>query len=123
METGYQRTKIQDESMLYETGKATGDYPIIGVNTFLNPEADYIEKCAIELSRATETEKQSQLTRLAQFKERNIEKSGPALERLFQCATSGKNIFEELMECVKYCSLGQISQTLFKAGGQYRRNM
>jgi methylmalonyl-CoA mutase len=123
METGYQRTKIQEESMIYESGKASGEYPIIGVNTFLNPEADYIEQCAVELSRASEQEKQSQLSRLSEFKERNKEQSSAMLERLFQCATSGGNIFEELMETVKYCSLGQISETLFRAGGQYRRNM
>jgi methylmalonyl-CoA mutase len=123
METGYQRTRIQDESLLYESRKASGDYPIIGVNTFLNPEEDYIEQCAVELSRASEQEKQSQLSRLKEFQERNKEYSGPALERLFEKAISDANIFEELMETVKYCSLGQITQTLFKAGGQYRRNM
>lgn len=123
METGYQRTKIQDESIHYETLKSLGELPIVGVNTFLNPHADYSEQCAVELARGTEEEKQSQLSRLAAFKERNKDKAPQALDRLFSTAQSGGNIFEELMETVKYCSLGQISETLFRAGGQYRRNM
>ncbi len=123
METGYQRTKIQDESIYYETLKSSGEYPIIGVNTFLNPHADYTEQCAVELARGTDEEKQSQLNRLREFKERNTEMAPKALDKLFRVAQSGGNIFEELMETVRYCSLGQISATLFKAGGQYRRNM
>jgi isobutyryl-CoA mutase len=124
METGYQRTKIQDESLQYESLKASGDYPIVGVNTFLNPNADYMEQnCAVELARATEEEKQSQLRRLEQFQERNREHAAAALENLQRVALSGRNIFEELMEAVKHCSLGQITETLFRAGGQYRRNM
>jgi methylmalonyl-CoA mutase len=123
METGYQRTKIQDESLYYETLKSTGAYPIIGVNTFLREGHDYLEKCALELARGTEEEKQSQLLRLQEFKERHKEESAQALERLFNVVVSNGNIFEELMETVKSCSLGEISDTLFKAGGQYRRNM
>ncbi len=123
METGYQRTKIQDESIYYETLKATGAYPIVGVNTFLNPDYDEEQLCDLELARATDEEKDSQLKRLSAFKERNSDTSGPALERLFQVAQTGGNIFQELMETVKYCSLGQISETLFRSGGQYRRNM
>ncbi len=123
METGYQRTKIQDESLFYETLKNSGEYPIIGVNTFLNPYADYTGQLSIELARATEEEKASQLRRLREFQERNKEKCATALERLHRVAQSGENIFEELMETVRCCSLGQISDTLFKAGGQYRRNM
>jgi methylmalonyl-CoA mutase len=123
METGYQRTKIQDESLHYEIRKSTGEYPIIGVNTFLNPEADYAEQCAIELARATEEEKASQLRRLREFHERNKEDAPVALERLRRVALTGDNIFEELMEAVKFCSLGQISDQLFKVGGQYRRSM
>lgn len=123
METGYQRTKIQDESLYYETLKSTGDYPIIGVNTFLNPDTSYVEQCAIELARGTEEEKQSQLTRLAQFKERNKDKAPQAKECLYRVAQADANIFEELMETVKYCSLGEITQTLYRTGGQYRRNM
>lgn len=123
METGYQRTKIQDESLYYENLKSTGEYPIIGVNTFLNPYADYADQLKIELARATEEEKQSQLTRLREFQEKNKDTAPLALERLHRVAQSGENIFEELMETVKHCSLGQISQCLFQAGGQYRRNM
>jgi isobutyryl-CoA mutase len=123
METGYQRGKIQDESLYYEGLKTSGEYPIIGVNTFLNPHRDYQELCAVELARGTEEEKQSQLLRLREFQERNRDQAPRALERLFNVAQSGGNVFEELMETVKYCSLGQISDTLFRAGGQYRRNM
>lgn len=123
METGYQRTKIQDESLHYETLKSSGEYPIIGVNTFLNPHSDYTEQCAVELARGTEEEKRSQLRRLQEFKDRNQDQAPEALERLRKVVQSGGNIFEELMETVKYCSLGQISSTLFRAGGQYRRNM
>jgi len=123
METGYQRTKIQDESLFYETLKVSGEYPIIGVNTFLNPHGDYTGQLSIELARATEEEKTSQLKRLREFQERNKEKCEVALERLHRVAQSGENIFEELMETVRCCSLGQVSDTLFKAGGQYRRNM
>ncbi len=123
METGYQRTKIQDESLYYESLKSSGDYPIIGVNTFLRKDGDYTEKCAVELARGTEEEKQSQLERLRRFKDRNKEEAPKALDRLFQVVLSNGNIFEELMETVKYCSLGQISETLFRAGGQYRRTM
>jgi isobutyryl-CoA mutase len=123
METGYQRTKIQDESLYYESLKASGDYPIVGVNTFLNPNRDYVELTAVELARATEEEKASQLRRLREFQERNRHKSPEDLDRLFKAAQSGENIFQELMETVKTCSMGRITDTLFKAGGQYRRNM
>ena len=124
METGYQRTKIQDESLHYEYRKASGDYPIIGVNTFLNPKAETMDQtCSVELARATEEEKQSQLTRLRDFMDRNKDQSPLALDRLHRVALARENIFEELMETVKCCSLGQITETLFRAGGQYRRNM
>ncbi len=123
METAYQRTKIQDESLHYEMLKSSGEYPIIGVNTFLNPETGYLEQCAVELMRATEDEKKSQIRRLAEFKERNKDRSPYALERLQNVALAGGNIFEELMETVKYCSLGQITDALNQVGGQYRRNM
>ncbi len=123
METGYQRTKIQDESLHYETMKSTGDYPIIGVNTFLKENAFELELTAVELARGTEQEKQSQLQRLAEFHSRNADKAPEALERLFRVAQTGGNLFEELMETTRCCSLGQISDTLYRAGGQYRRNM
>jgi methylmalonyl-CoA mutase len=124
METGYQRSKIQEESMYYENLKHTGELPIIGVNTFRDPDAD-LEQLSeyIELSRATESEKKSQLDRLAAFKKRNEKEADNALKRLQSVALSGKNIFEELMETVKVCTLGQITQALYDVGGKYRRNM
>jgi methylmalonyl-CoA mutase len=121
METGYQRGKIQDESMYYEHRKHDGSLPLIGVNTFLNPEPE--ADLEIELARSTETEKQSQIDRLAAFKSRNAEHSIEALERLRRAAINNENVFEELMHAVRYCSLGQITDTFFEVGGQYRRNM
>ncbi|MGD8725880.1 MAG: methylmalonyl-CoA mutase family protein, partial [Desulfobacterales bacterium] len=124
METGYQRSKIQEESIYYETLKHTGALPIIGVNTFRDPDAEGEQLTeAVELARATETEKQSQLKRLADFKKRHAKEAPAALERLQQVALSGDNIFAELMEAVRSCSLGQITQALYQVGGQYRRNM
>ena len=124
METGYQRSKIQEESMYYENLKHTGELPIIGVNTFRDPDAD-LEQLSeyIELSRATESEKKSQLNRLSAFKKRNKKEADNALQRLQNVALSGENIFEELMETVKVCTLGQITQALYDVGGKYRRNM
>ncbi len=124
METGYQRSKIQEESIYYETLKHTGDLPIIGVNTFQDPEAgsgDFSE--GLELARATEAEKQSQLERLAAFEKRNAEKAPAALQRLQQVALAGDNLFDELMNTVRACSLGQITQALYDVGGKYRRSM
>jgi methylmalonyl-CoA mutase len=122
METGYQRGRIQDESMLYEQRKHDGSLPIIGVNTFLGDDAGGAPT-EVELARGTEEEKQSQLTRLARFHERNREEAPAALERLRHAATSGGNVFEALMDAVRYCSLGQISEAFFEVGGQYRRNV
>ena len=124
METGYQRSRIQEESMLYETKKHTGELPIIGVNTFRDPDAaEDTMGMELELTRATESEKQSQLDRLAAFKKKNEQRAPAALERLQDAALSGRNIFVELMETVRYCSLGQITQALYAVGGRYRRNM
>ena len=124
METGYQRSKIQGESMYYENLKHTGELPIIGVNTFRDPDADLEQMSeSVELTRATETEKQSQLARLEDFKKHHEKTSPAALQRLQEAALSGSNIFAELMEAVKVCSLGQITQALYDVGGQYRRNM
>jgi methylmalonyl-CoA mutase len=124
METQYQRSRIQDESMLYEQKKHSGELPIIGVNTFLNPHADE-EGFTVqgELARATKEEKEQQIANLRAFQERNREKSVEALARLQQVAVAGGNIFAELMETVKYASLGQITGALYAVGGQYRRNM
>jgi methylmalonyl-CoA mutase len=124
METGYQRSKIQEESLYYEALKHNGELPLIGVNTFRDPHAleDQLTE-TLELARATEEEKQSQLQRLAAFKQRNAKESAPALQRLQQTALSGGNVFAELMNTVRFCSLGQITQALYAVGGQYRRNM
>lgn len=122
METQYQRGKIQDESMYYEMKKHSGELPIIGVNTFLNPNASE-EDYEIELARATEEEKNQQIRNLRAFQERNRDKAPEALRRLQEVAVSGGNIFAELMETVKVASLGQISAALYEVGGQYRRNM
>lgn len=122
METGYQRGKIQDESMLYEQRKHDGSLPIIGVNTFLAQDSGAAPQ-EVELARGTEEEKQSQLRRLADFQERHREEAPAALERLKEAATSGGNVFEALMDAVRSCSLGQISEAFFEVGGQYRRNV
>ncbi|MBL7181045.1 MAG: cobalamin-dependent protein, partial [Desulfobacterales bacterium] len=124
METGYQRSKIQEESIYYENLKHSGELPIIGVNTFRDPDAnlEQLAEC-VELARATEGEKKSQLARLEAFKKRHEEQAPAALERLQKTALSGGNIFAELMEAVKVCSLGQITQALYDVGGRYRRNM
>jgi methylmalonyl-CoA mutase len=122
METMYQRSKIQEESLYYETLKHTGEYPIIGVNTFLNKKGSPTIVPA-EVIRATEDEKQQQIINLQAFQQRNQDKAGQLLTKLQQQAIAGKNTFESLMEVCKYCSLGQISHALYEVGGQYRRNM
>ncbi|MFW5901630.1 MAG: fused isobutyryl-CoA mutase/GTPase IcmF [Thermodesulfobacteriota bacterium] len=122
MERGYQRSKIQEESMYYEYLKHTGELPIIGVNTFLNPSGEW-EVGDLELSRASEEEKQSQLERLNNFTEKHKDESPQALKRLKDTVISGGNIFAELMDTVRCCSIGQITQALYEVGGKYRRNM
>ena len=122
METGYQRGKIQDESMHYEMLKHTGELPIIGVNTFRNPHGDAVHD-TLELARSTDEEKQSQLKRLADFHAQHAEASPAMLKRLQQAVIENKNVFEVLMDAVRVCSLGQITNALFEVGGQYRRNM
>lgn len=122
METGYQRGKIQDESMNYEMLKHTGELPIIGVNTFKNPTADE-SVTSIELARSTEEEKQNQLHRLKATHEANEDKAVEALHDLQQAVQNNENVFEVLMEAGRYCSLGQITEAFFEVGGQYRRNM
>ncbi|HLO75680.1 MAG TPA: fused isobutyryl-CoA mutase/GTPase IcmF [Magnetospirillum sp.] len=121
METGYQRGKIQDESLYYEHKKHDGSYPIIGVNTFLNPNPP--EEAEIELQRSTDEEKQSQLKRLRDFHARNAETAPAVLNRLQQAAINNENMFAVLMDAVRHCSLGQITGALYEVGGQYRRNM
>jgi methylmalonyl-CoA mutase len=122
METGYQRGKIQEESMHYEMQKHTGEYPIVGVNTFRNPHGDPVPD-HIELARSTEQEKQSQLERLADFHARHAEQAPAMLRRLQQTVMDNRNVFEVLMDAVRVCSLGQITSALFEVGGQYRRSM
>lgn len=121
METMYQRGKIQEESLYYETLKHNGEYPIIGVNTFLNKKGSPIVPG--EIIRATEEEKIGQITALKAFQQHNSEHTAQALKKLQRTAIAGENIFEELMEVCKICSLGQISKALYEVGGQYRRNM
>ncbi|MDJ0623738.1 MAG: methylmalonyl-CoA mutase family protein [Desulfocapsaceae bacterium] len=124
METGYQRSKIQEESLYYENLKHTGELPIIGVNTFRNPDANFDEaNASLELSRATDEIKQDQLKRLATFQEKHQGEAPAALDNLKQVALNNENLFAELMETVKSCSLGQITNALYEVGGQYRRNM
>ncbi|WP_036171801.1 fused isobutyryl-CoA mutase/GTPase IcmF [Massilia sp. 9096] len=122
METGYQRGKIQEESMLYEHRKHDGSLPIIGVNTFRNPKGA-AAPATIELARSTDDEKQSQLTRLEDFHQRHAAQSPAALAALQQAAVDNDNVFSRLMDAVRVCSLGQITTALFEVGGQYRRNM
>jgi methylmalonyl-CoA mutase len=122
METGYQRGKIQEESMYYEMLKHSGEYPIIGVNTFRNPHGDPVPD-HIELARSSEEEKQSQLSRLREFHARHAAEAPLQLRRLRQAVIENRNVFEVLMDAVRVCSLGQITEALFEVGGQYRRNM
>jgi methylmalonyl-CoA mutase len=122
METGYQRGKIQDESMHYEMLKHTGELPIIGVNTFRNPKGEEVME-KLELARSTEEEKQSQLKRLQEFHATHAQEAPVQLARLQQAVIDNGNVFEVLMDAVRVCSLGQITTALFEVGGQYRRNM
>jgi methylmalonyl-CoA mutase len=122
METGYQRGKIQEESLFYERQKHDGTYPIIGVNTFRNPN-EGAAPLSIPLARSTDAEKQSQLKRLTEFKERNTKQSEELLNRLRKVVIEDGNTFEVLMDAVRGCSLGQITHTLYEVGGRYRRNM
>jgi methylmalonyl-CoA mutase len=122
METGYQRGKIQEESLTYEHRKHDGSYPIVGVNTFRNPHGDATPP-TVALARSTDEEKESQLARLAAFQAAHAGESGPALERLKAVVIANGNVFDELMRTVRVCSLGQITTALFDVGGQYRRSM
>ncbi len=123
METMYQRGKIQEESLHYETAKHDGSLPIIGVNTFLSRNGGAEEHRGAQLIRSTDEEKDDQVAAVRAFQERNADTAPAALERLRKVATGGGNVFAELMESVKVCSLGQITRALYQVGGQYRRNM
>ncbi|MEQ1632317.1 MAG: methylmalonyl-CoA mutase family protein [Planctomycetota bacterium] len=122
METMYQRSRIQEESMHYEQKKASGEMPVIGVNTFLSSSGSPLH-IANEVMRSTEDEKKAQIDDLAAFHARHQVEAGTALIALQQHALAGKNVFEELMTAAKVCSLGQMSAALYDVGGQYRRNM
>ncbi|HSC36766.1 MAG TPA: methylmalonyl-CoA mutase family protein, partial [Chitinophagaceae bacterium] len=122
MERMYQRNKIQEESLYYETRKHTGELPIVGVNTFLNKKGSPTTVPG-EVIRSTTEEKEQQIQNLRAFQARNKEKAPLMLQRLKATAVSNGNLFAELMETVKYCSLGQITHALYEVGGQYRRNM
>ena len=123
METQYQRGKIQEESLYYETLKSTGELPIIGVNTFLNPNRENNTLEVGELIRSSDEEKHMQIDRLRAFQQAHEEQAEQALNQLQQTAVAGDNIFEELMNTVQSCSLGQISSALYQVGGEYRRNL
>ncbi|MBF2759165.1 MAG: cobalamin-dependent protein [Ectothiorhodospiraceae bacterium AqS1] len=122
METGYQRGRIQDESIAYEQKKHDGSLPIIGVNTFVNPEPPS-DRTTIALARSTSKEKEERIERLKAFHERHAERAPQALERLRNAALRNENVFDALMDAVRCCSLGQITDALFEVGGQYRRSM
>jgi methylmalonyl-CoA mutase len=122
METLYQRGRIQDESLLYESRKHSGELPVVGVNTFVNPEPEERGPSPL-LMRATDEEKRRQIENLRAFRMRHAERAPQALRRLQEVALAGDNVFEELMETVKFASLGEISEALFEVGGRYRRAM
>jgi isobutyryl-CoA mutase len=122
METGYQRGRIQDDSLDYEQKKHDGSLPIVGVNTFVPTTPDESVK-ELRLARGTEQERESQLARLAEFKRRHEADRPAAIARLQDVARSGGNVFSELMETVRHATLGEISAALFEIGGAYRRNM
>ena len=123
MELGYQRGLIQEESLYYETLKHDGDLPIVGVNTFRNPNAEEWEETTLELMRGTEQEKQGALDALERFHDTHAAETPAMLERLREAVRRDDNVFAVLMDAVRVCSLGQITQTLFEVGGKYRRNM
>jgi methylmalonyl-CoA mutase len=132
METGYQRGRIQDESMLYEQRKHDGTLPIVGVNTFLAPErGDVLDGAApgseggrpLELARSTDDEKQRCLANRRDFQARHAAERPAALDRLRGAALSGENLFDVLMDAVRVCTLGEITDALFEVGGRYRRNV
>lgn len=122
MERQYQRTKIQEESLYYEQQKESGEYPIVGVNTFLSKEGSPFE-VPNELIRSNDHDKNRQIANLRSFQARNSPSTAQALEALQSSAVHGRNVFAQLMETAKVASLGQMSQALYDVGGQYRRNM
>ncbi len=123
MERGYQRSRIQEESLLYETRKNSGELPIVGVNTFVNPDPERVAPVPREITRATPEEKRAQLDNLRAFQREHAKEAPAALARLREAALEGRNIFAELMDTVRVASLGQVTRTLYDVGGKYRRSM
>ena len=123
METMYQRTKIQEESLYYEERKHSGEYPIVGINTYLDPHKQGGMDRAPELIRSTDAEKQAQIDGLAHFQRLHAGAREPALAALQDACRTRGNVFAALMEAVKACSLGEITSALYHVGGQYRRSM
>jgi len=123
MELGYQRGRIQDESMLYEQRKHDGTLPIVGVNTFTRDASLPESTTPMELARSTYEEKQRQLTRLREFQRQHAGERDAALEDLRRAALADENVFAVLMDAVRSCSLGEITDALFEVGGRYRRNV
>jgi methylmalonyl-CoA mutase len=125
METQYQRSCIQEESLYYEKLKHSGDLPIVGINTYQDPATldENWEPPPIELRRATPVEKNDQIASVSRFREAHAGESAQALAQLKQVALSGGNIFEELMNTVRVATLGQVSEALYEVGGRYRRNI
>jgi methylmalonyl-CoA mutase len=123
METGYQRGRIQDESMLYEHRKHDGSLPIVGVNTFRRPASEGEEEHVVELARATPEEKKSQLDRVEAFHASHTDEATEAISRLREATVSGDNVFAVLMDAARVCSLQQVTEAFFEVGGQYRRNV
>lgn len=122
MERQYQRTKIQEESLYYEQKKESGEYPVVGVNTFISKEGSPFET-PNELIRSSDEAKDRQIANVRAFQERNAETAAESLAELQRVAVQGGNVFAQLMETAKVASLGQMSQALYEVGGQYRRNM
>jgi methylmalonyl-CoA mutase len=123
MDTMYQRSKIQDESMYYEHKKHDGSLPLIGVNTFLGGKESHVEGRELELMRSTDEEKDQQVGNVEAFRDAHQVEATPELIRLQQVARERKNTFESLMDAAKDCSLGSMSHALYEVGGEYRRNM
>ena len=125
LEVNYQRNRIQDEGMIYEHRKHTGETPIVGVNTFTDPDAESVsaDDFDVEVTRSDETEKKMVIARNQEFKAENVSKAEEGIERLKEAARNGENLFEVMMEIVEYCTVGQVTQALFESGGKFRRNM
>ena len=128
LEVNYQRNRIQDESMVYEHRKHTGEIPIIGVNTFKDPDgvtlsADDADSFDLEVTRSDEVEKRLVIERNSDFKTKNSEKSEAGITLLKEAARNGENLFEVMMDIVDHCTVGEVTKALFEIGGQFRRNM